>query len=231
MDKKKLGAVTLAVVAISAIAIVSIPTPPDGVTTTIEDPTIIDELFANVAQFLVWAEDDDGYLLSDMTTVGGNNSYEQIGNVSNTKNANDDGYGFRIHWNGTIYHTPLTMCIVLTFPVGAYANENLYDYNITFVVTISHNVTIEYNFGVIVSQLIFYSEPVTWNFERIGTISEMGRFTFDTTVLDNSSYRCVRDEGKGNIITPMLSITCPIESDFRTEMIIHHARIDVITQK
>jgi len=226
MDNKKLGfiVIVLVVVAVSgAIIIINMPS---------EDPraTIIDELFANTAKVLVAAGNGDGYFLSDeMTPIEGNNDYEQIGDVEGTKGTGG-GFGFKIHWNGTIYHTPLYLSISLTFPAEEYFDESKYDYNVTFTVTISHNVTIEYNLGLVVSQLIFYPEPVIWGFERSGTISKTGEFTFDTTVLDNSSYRCVRDVGDGNIITPQLSILCPIEKDFYTEVIVTLARIDVISQ-
>lgn len=233
MDRKKLGIIVAAliVVAVSTLAIISIPTSPDDSTTT-EDPhsTVIDELFATLAQISVWGEDGSGYLLSDgIPTIPGNNSIEQIGDVSNTKDAGGSGFGFRIVWNGTLSHEYMIMSIVMTFPMGDYI-EDKYDYNITFVATINHNVTFEYNFGVIVSQVIFYPNPVTWDFEKIGTISKADKFIFETTLLDNSSYHAVRDEGEGNIITPRLEITCPIAKDFYTEMIIHYARIDVIPQ-
>ena len=235
MDRKKLGIImaALIVVAVSTVVIVNTPTPPDGTTTTTEEPhsIIIGELFASLAHFLIVGEDGNGYFLSDgMSTVLGNNSYEEIGNISNTKDADDSGYGFRILWNGTFDYDYIIMSIVLTFPMEDYYDEDKYDYYITFVATINHNVTFEYNFGVIVSQQIFYPESVIWDFERIGTISKADKFIFETTLLDNSSYHVVRVEGKENIITPRLEITCPIESDFCTEMIIHYARIDVISQ-
>lgn len=226
MDNKKCGiiVIVLMVIAISGTVIINTTTPTRS--------TIIDELFANTVRVSVAAGDGEGYSLSDgMTPVGGNNDYEQIGDVSKTKGG-DIGFGFKVHWNGTIYHTPLALSISFTFPAGEYFNEELYDYNITFTVDVSHNVTLEYNFGLVVSQLIFYPEPVVWGFERMGTISKAGEFTFDTTVLDNSSYRCVcdSDEGGTNVITSQLCITCPIEKDFYTEMIVILARIDVITQ-
>lgn len=189
----------------------------------------IDLLFANRSH--ISAEGAEQFMLSqdDVTyeiTPVGNNTFEIVGDLSDTKEEDGSGFGFRIYWNGTIPNDRIFLVIALKFPASLYP-EKEFDFRAEFTVIMTHNVSFDYHFGACVSQLLFYPEPVVWPFEIFGTANGTGILELNTDYLDNESYMVIRE---GGIIEPMLTLDIPLEQGFITKVLLDYAVIEVFTQ-
>jgi hypothetical protein len=203
-------------------------TPPEKTT---DEPAPIEEemidlLFANRSH--ISAQGAEQFVLSqknityEISPVG-DNSFEMIGDLNDAKKKDGSGFGFRIHWNGTITSERIFFAIVLRFPADIYP-EKKFDFRVEFTVVMTHNVSFDYHFGACVSQQIFYPEPVVWPFEIFGTADGKGILELSTDYLDNESYMVIRE---GGIITPMLTLELPLKQGYITEVLLDYAAIEV----